>query len=64
MPRCVVRFGDGTSEAVTKGRLEVATYLVQGVVKERGGDRDRVDLSKVQHVHASGCPALDHFTLA
>lgn len=34
-------------DAVVKGRLEVATYLVQGTTqKEAGGERDRVDLSK------------------
>lgn len=37
------------SDAVVKGRLEVANYLLQGTVKkEAGGERDRVDLSKVR----------------
>lgn len=36
------------SDAVVKGRLEVANYLLQGTVKkEAGGERDRVDLSNV-----------------
>ncbi|CAN0518298.1 unnamed protein product, partial [Ectocarpus sp. 12 AP-2014] len=46
---CVSRgVGEGeTSDAVMKGRLEVATYLLQGTVKkDAGGERDRVDLSK------------------
>lgn len=38
-----------TPDAVVVGRLEVATYLVQGTArKEGGGERDRVDLSIVR----------------
>ncbi|CAM9692144.1 unnamed protein product [Pylaiella littoralis] len=36
------------SDATVKGRLELANYLVQGVIqKDSGGGRDRVDVSKV-----------------
>ena len=43
-----------TADAVVKGRLEVATCLVQGdAQKEGGGERDRVDLSIVSRASKS-----------
>lgn len=33
-------------DTVAKGRLEVATFLIQGIIRA-AGERDRVDLSKV-----------------
>lgn len=41
-----MKWGVDTPNAVAKGRLELATYLVQGIMKGQG-HRDRVDLSKV-----------------
>lgn len=47
--RCVVKADEELSESVAEGRLEVAMYLVQGIIgKEGDGLRDRVDLSKVR----------------
>lgn len=47
--RGVSKSGDGTPASVTQGRLEVAIHLIHGIVRKNGGgERDRVDLSKVR----------------
>lgn len=49
--RCLTKSGErqALGDDVLKGRLDVATYLVHGVVEKHGrGERDRVNFSKVR----------------